>query len=74
MSDFQNIIDGSYAEGEEVAIEKVAVFDDQTKRVYNTVVKVTDQILGMVEYPESVVDALRQIADEIEDAFGGDDQ
>ena len=74
MSDFQNIIDGSYAEGEEVAIEKVAVFDDQTKRVYNTVVKVTDQILGMVEYPESVVDALRQIADEIEDAFGGADQ
>lgn len=74
MSTFKEIIDGSYLEGEEAAIEQVAVYDDEMVKVYNVINKMTDQILGVVAYPESVVDALRQVADEIEDTFGDDDE
>lgn len=74
MSTFKEIIDGSYLEGEEAAIEQVAVYDDEMVKVYNVINKMTDQILGVVAYPESVVDALRQVADEIEDTLGDDDE
>jgi len=81
MSTFEEIInatylegDGSYLEGEEAAIEQVAVYEDEMVKVYNVINKMTDQILGVVAYPESVVDALRQVADEIEDTFGDHDE
>ena len=72
MSEFEAIIGRSYKPGEEAISEKVAIFEIEEERCYVTIGSLADRILAVVQYPTSVIEALRELADDIEEAYGGD--
>lgn len=73
---FEEVIAGVWHDGEAEAFEKVAVFDNKVRAAKEYIQKFTDQILSVVgtEESESVAEALREIANEYEETFGGDEE
>lgn len=74
MSEFEDLISRNFTVEDVEALEADALDDVCFVKSVQVIERICDQLLSLVPNHESVVEALRHVAEDIEDTLGGSDE